>query len=176
MLSLRCLIKVFARYRTWINTKVNRSKYPFNASTVPIYFIIIESDPIKFKYALKLAWLSFSLRTIELVVSFRHSSSILILNPKRSSFKNSFSSFSGLSWPINEYTIVLRVCTVFLLIAPFFFINFDRSSLMTMGSTSTLCCSASLGIFPAFYSFLLYSPSSSLFVASFWLAVPLPPA
>lgn len=146
-----------------MNTKVKRSRYPLSANTVPIYFMMIEREPMKFRYALKLAWLSFSLSAFGFDESLRQSSSIEISNPKSSSFKKSLSSLSGFSYPINEYTIVLRVCTVFLFIPPFFLISLDNKSLIMIGSISILCCSASFGILFAFYSFLLvYSACSSI--------------
>jgi len=46
------------------------------------------------------------------------------------------------------YTMFLRVYTVLVFIEPFFFINFDNSSLITIGNTSILWLSASLGIAP----------------------------
>ena len=126
---------------------------------------MIEREPIKFRYALKLAWLSFSLSAFGFEESLRQSSSIEISNPKRSSFKKILSSLSGFSYPINEYTIVLRVCTVFLLIPPFFLISLDSKSLIMMGSISILCCSANLGILLAFYSFLVIYSACSSFIS-----------
>jgi hypothetical protein len=117
--------------------------------------MMIEREPMKFRYALKLAWLSFSLSAFGFEESLRQSSSIEISNPKSSSFKNILSSLSGFSYPINEYTIVLRVCTVFLLIPPFFLISLDNKSLIMMGRISILCCSANFGMLLAFYSFLV---------------------
>jgi hypothetical protein len=70
---------------------------------------MIEREPMKLRYALKLAWLSFSLSAFGFEESLRHSSSIEMSNPNSSSFKKSFSSVSGFNYPINEYTIVLLV-------------------------------------------------------------------
>jgi len=79
----------------------------------------------------------------------------------KSSLKKIQSSVSGFKFAMKLYTMVLLVCTVFILMAPFFLISFEIISLMMIGRTSSLCPSASLGMLLALASYFFKASSSA---------------